>query len=30
MKMSILIPSYREEENLRKLLPYLRSEIGEG
>ena len=27
MKLSIIIPSYREEENLRKLLPYLRSEI---
>jgi len=29
MKLSIIIPSYREEENLKKLIPYLRSEIEE-
>ncbi|TFH41832.1 MAG: glycosyltransferase [ANME-2 cluster archaeon] len=29
MKLSIIIPSYREEENLKKLLPYMRSEIEE-
>jgi rSAM/selenodomain-associated transferase 2 len=29
MKLSIIIPSYCEEENLKKLLPYLRSEIAQ-